>query len=349
MEYRQLGNSEVKVSVISLGTMTWGEQNTEQEAHAQLDLAVDYGVNLIDAAEMYPVPPRPETQGLTEQYIGTWLNKSGNRQKVLVATKAAGPSRKLVQAAHLRGGKTRFDRANLEAALDGSLKRLNTDYVDLYQLHWPDRTTNHFGDLGYTHVENEDTVPIEETLEILDGFIKAGKVRYIGLSNETPWGINQFLKLAENKGLARVVSVQNPYNLLNRTFEIGNAEISIRDQVSLLAYSPLAFGALSGKYLNGAKPVGARLTLWERFARYKGSAPENAIAAYVNLALQHSLDPSQLAIAYVNSRRFLTSTIIGATNLVQLKNDIESIHLKLSDEVLTAIEEIHDLYPNPCP
>lgn len=349
MEYRQLGNTDTKVSVITLGTMTWGEQNTESEAHAQLDLALDYGINLIDAAEMYPVPPKPETQGLTEQYIGTWLNKSGNRDKLLVATKAAGPSRKLTQAAHLRGGKTRFDRENLEAALDGSLRRLNTDYVDLYQLHWPDRTTNHFGELGYHHVENEDTVPIEETLEILDGFVKAGKVRHIGLSNETPWGISQFLKFAENKGLAKVVSVQNPYNLLNRTFEVGNAEVAIREKVGLLAYSPLAFGALTGKYLNGAKPAGARLTLWERFARYKGSAPENAIAAYVNLARKHDLDPAQLAIAFANRQSFLTSTIIGATNLAQLKTDIESVNITLSAEILAEIDEIHDLYPNPCP
>jgi len=349
MEYRQLGNTDIKVSVISLGTMTWGEQNTEAEAHAQLDLAVDYDVNLIDAAEMYPVPPKPETQGLTERYIGTWLNKNGNRQKVLVATKAAGPSKKLIQAKHLRDGNTRFDRANLEAALHGSLERLQTDYIDLYQLHWPDRTTNHFGELGYRHVENEDTVPIEETLEILDGFVKAGKVRYIGLSNETPWGINQFLKLAENKGLARIVSVQNPYNLLNRTYEVGNAEISIREQVSLLAYSPLAFGALTGKYLYGTQPAGARLTLWERFGRYKGGAPEYAINAYFELAKQHGIDPAQLAIAYANSRPFLTSTIIGATNLDQLKTDIESISVKLSDEVLEAIEQIHEVHPNPCP
>ncbi|MBE0471107.1 MAG: NADP(H)-dependent aldo-keto reductase [Methyloprofundus sp.] len=349
MEYRPLGNTDTKVSVISLGTMTFGEQNTEKDAHAQLDLAVDYGINLIDAAEMYPVPPKPETQGLTEQYIGAWLNKKDHRQKVLLATKAAGPSRKLGQAAHLRDGKTKFDRNNLEAALEASLKRLKTDYIDLYQLHWPDRSTNHFGELGYTHVENEDTVPIEETLEILDGFVKSGKVRYIGLSNETPWGINQFLKLAENKGLARVVSVQNPYNLLNRTFEIGNAEVAIREQVSLLAYSPLAFGALTGKYLNGAQPADARLTLWDRFARYKGGAPESAINGYVEIAKKHDMDPAQLAIAYVNSRRFLTSTIIGATSLTQLKTDIESINISLSDEVLAEIEAIHAAHPNPCP
>jgi len=349
MLYRPLGKTDTQVSIITLGTMTWGEQNTENEAHAQLDLAVDHGVNLIDAAEMYPVPPRPETQGLTETYLGTWLKKAGNREKVLVATKAVGPSLKLIQAAHIRGGKTRHDRPNLEAALNDSLKRLQTDYIDLYQLHWPDRTTNHFGVLGYEHVADENAVPIEETLSILDGFVKAGKIRHIGLSNETPWGVNQFINIAERTGLSRVVSIQNPYNLLNRTFEIGNAEVAIRDQVGLLAYSPLAFGALTGKYLNGARPEGARLSRWERFKRYNGEIPEKAIAAYVQLARDHGLDPAQLALAYVNTRPFLTSNIIGATTLEQLKANLASVEVTLSDEVLTGIEQIHLAHPNPCP
>lgn len=349
MQYRKLGQTDIDVSVIALGTMTWGEQNSEAEAHAQLDYAVDRGVNLIDAAEMYPVPPKPETQGLTERYIGMWLSKSGKRDKVLVATKVAGPSRKLAQAAHIRGGKTKFDRANIEAALNDSLQRLQTDYVDLYQLHWPDRTTNHFGELGYSHVEDEDTVPIAETLQVLSDLVKAGKIRHIGLSNETPWGVGQFLNIAKEQGLERVVSIQNPYNLLNRSFEIGNAEIAIREQVGLLAYSPLAFGALTGKYLNGAQPAGARLTLWERFARYKAPAAEHAISQYVALAREHGLDPAQLALAYVNSRRFVSSNIIGATNLDQLKTNIDSIDLTLSDEVLQAIEHIHLQHPNPSP
>lgn len=349
MQYRKLGQTNIDVSVIALGTMTWGEQNSEAEAHAQLDYAVDRGVNLIDAAEMYPVPPKPETQGLTERYIGTWLSQSGKRDKVLVATKVAGPSRKLAQAAHIRGGKTKFDRANIEAALNDSLQRLQTDYVDLYQLHWPDRTTNHFGELGYSHVEDEDTVPIAETLQVLSDLVKAGKIRHIGLSNETPWGVSQFLNIAKDQGLERVVSIQNPYNLLNRSFEIGNAEIAIREQVGLLAYSPLAFGALTGKYLNGAQPAGARLTLWERFARYKAPAAEQAISQYVALAHQHGLDPAQLALAYVNSRRFVTSNIIGATNLDQLKTNIDSIDLTLSAEVLQAVEHIHLQHPNPSP
>ena len=237
MEYRKLGNTDIDISLITLGTMTWGEQNTEAEAHAQLDYAVAHGINLVDAAEMYPVPPRPETQGSTERYIGSWLAKPGNRSKLLIATKAAGPSTgRLAQARHIRGGNTRLDRANLEAALHGSLQNLQTDVIDLYQLHWPDRSTNHFGQLGYQHVADEDSVPILETLTVLDEFVRAGKVRHVGLSNETPWGISQFLKLAETTGLARVVSVQNPYNLLNRTFEIGLAEQAIREKVGLLAY-----------------------------------------------------------------------------------------------------------------
>ncbi|MBH2002334.1 MAG: NADP(H)-dependent aldo-keto reductase [Moraxellaceae bacterium] len=349
MQYRKLGQTDIDVSVIALGTMTWGEQNSEEEAHAQLDYAVERGVNLIDTAEMYPVPPKPETQGLTEKYIGTWLKQSKKRDQVLIATKVVGPSRKLTQATHFRSGQTKLDRANIEAAVNDSLQRLQTDYIDLYQLHWPDRSTNHFGELGYSHVENEDTVPIQETLIVLADLIKAGKVRHIGLSNETPWGVSQFLKYSENLGLPRVVSIQNPYSLLNRSFEIGNAEVAIREQVGLLAYSPLAFGALTGKYLDGAQPAGARLTLWERFARYKNQASEDAIRRYVELARQHQLDPAQLALAYVNSRRFVTSNIIGATNLDQLKTNIDSIDLELRDELIQAIEQIHLSHPNPAP
>ncbi|ENX37288.1 NADP(H)-dependent aldo-keto reductase [Acinetobacter courvalinii] len=349
MQYRKLGQTDIDVSVIALGTMTWGEQNSESEAHEQLDYAVEHGVNLIDTAEMYPVPPKPETQGLTEQYIGTWLKQSQKRDQVLIATKVVGRSGKLSQASHFRSGQTKLDRANIETALHDSLKRLQTDYVDLYQLHWSDRSTNHFGELGYTHVENEDTVPILETLTVLSELVQAGKIRHIGLSNETPWGVSQFLKYSESLGLARVVSIQNPYNLLNRSFEIGNAEIAIREQVGLLAYSPLAFGALTGKYLDGAQPAGARLSLWERFARYKGQASEDAIRRYVALAKQYDLDPAQLALAYVNSRRFVTSNIIGATNLNQLKTNIESIDLQLADEVIQGIEQIHQAHPNPAP
>lgn len=348
MLFRPLGNTDLHVSVIALGTMTWGQQNTEAEAHAQLDYATANGVNFIDTAEMYPVPPTAETQGLTERYIGTWLQKSGQRDQVILATKAAGPSRRL-PITHIRNGKTKHDFANLELALNNSLQRLQTDYIDLYQLHWPDRTTNYFGALGYEHVDDEDTVSIEETLSALDRLVKAGKIRHIGLSNETPWGVSEFVKIAERTGLARVVSIQNPYSLLNRTFEIGNAEVAIRDKVGLLAYSPLGFGALTGKYLNNAQPEGARLTLWDRFDRYNGPIAERAIRQYVDLAQVHGLDPAQLALAHVNSRRFVTSNIIGATNLQQLKTNIDSVYVELSDEVLAGIQSIHAQHPNPSP
>lgn len=349
MQYRKLGKTDLDVSVIALGTMTFGEQNTEQEAHTLIDYAVGEGVNLLDAAESYPVPPRPETQGQTERFIGSWLKKTGKRNEVLLATKVAGPSRGLAHSSHIRAGKTRHNRENIETALHDSLQRLQVDHVDLYQLHWPDRSTNYFGQLGYQHVEDEESIAITETLQVLDDLVKAGKIRHIGLSNETPWGVSKFVHIAEQLGLARIVSIQNPYNLLNRTFEIGNAEVSIREDVGLLAYSPLAFGHLSGKYLNGAQPEGARVTRWERFGRYKGENAEKATALYVDLARQYGLDPSQLALAYVNGRRFVTSNIIGVTKLEQLKINLGSVDIVLNDEVLAAIEHIHKLYPNPSP
>lgn len=349
MRYRKLGTSDIEVSLIALGTMTWGEQNTEQEAHAQLDYATEQGINFIDAAELYPVPPKAETYGLTERYIGTWLAKSQQRDQVILASKVAGPAAANGGTDHIRAGKTRHNKANIEQALHDSLKRLKTDYIDLYQLHWPDRSTNFFGQLGYRHLEDEVSTPILETLQVLDDLVKAGKIRHIGLSNETPWGMSQFLQLAEKHDLARIVSIQNPYNLLNRTFEVGNAEIAIREQVGLLAYSPLAFGHLTGKYLNGALPEGARITKWQRFGRYKSENATKATQLYVDLANAHELDPAQLALAYVNQQRFVTSNIIGATNLEQLKTNIESIHLHLTDEILIEIEKIHQLYPNPSP
>jgi len=348
MQYRQLGNSGIKVSTIALGTMTWGEQNTEADAHAQLDLAVDYGVNFIDAAEMYPVPPKPETQGLTERYLGSWLKASGRRDKLVIATKAAGPARLPHQPRHVRGGETHFDRKGLSEALHGSLQRLQPDYIDLYQLHWPDRTVNCFGRLNYTHIE-EHTIPIEETLTVLGGFVKEGKIRHIGVSNETPWGVAQFLKIAEKLDLPRIATIQNPYNLLNRTYEIGLSEFAFREQVGLLAYSPLAFGVLTGKYLHGARPAGARLSLFERFVRYNNPQAEKAAQEYVALARKHNLDPSHLALAYVNSRPFLTSNIIGATTLDQLTSNLRSIHLTLNEKILAEIEAIHVRHPNPAP
>lgn len=349
MHYRSLGHTDLQVSLICLGSMTWGEQNCAAEAHQQLDAAFAAGVNFIDTAEMYSVPPRPETYGETERIIGTWLKRRNNRRQVVLATKAAGPARLLPQAAHVRGGLAHFDRNNLEQALHGSLERLQTDYIDLYQLHWPDRSTNHFGRLGYTPVEDEYTVPILETLEVLGDFVQAGKVRYVGVSNETPWGVMRFLQLAEQHGLPRIVSIQNPYNLLNRTYEIGLAEISHRERVGLLAYSPLGFGVLSGKYLDGARPAGARLTLFERFARYNSPQAEQATRAYVQLAREHGLDPAQLALAYVNSRPFVTSNIIGATALAQLHSNLGSIDVQLTPEILQTIDEFQQTWPNPSP
>ncbi|HWX01357.1 NADP(H)-dependent aldo-keto reductase [Collimonas sp.] len=349
MQYRELGHSNLKVSLITLGTMTWGEQNSEAEAHAQIELALAHGVNLIDTAEMYPVPPRAETQGLTERYLGSWLKKSGKRDQVMIATKATGPARKPHNPRHVRGGINNFDRKGLTEALNGSLERLQTDYVDLYQLHWPDRSVNCFGTLNYNHIADEETVPIEETLTILADFIKAGKVRHIGISNETPWGIAQFLRAAEKYDLPRVVSIQNPYSLLNRTFEIGHSEFAYREQVGLLAYSPLAFGVLSGKYLDGARPAGGRLTLFERFSRYTNPQVSRIIGDYVTLAKKHNLDPAQMALAFVNSRGFLTSNIIGATTMEQLQSNLDSVNLTLDEEILREIEAIHSRQPNPAP
>lgn len=345
MEYRKLGRTDIEVSVICLGTMTWGEQNTEAEAHAQLDAALAAGVNFIDTAEMYPVPPKAETYTLTEQYIGRWLNQRGRRDDIVLASKVASRSDWMD---YIRGGQNCLDRANIEQALHDSLKRLQTDYLDLYQLHWPDRNTNYFGELGYTHRPG-NSVPIEETLRVLADLVAAGKVRHVGLSNETPWGVMEFLRLAEQCGLPRVVSVQNPYSLLNRTFEIGLAEVAHREDCGLLAYSPLGFGVLSGKYLHGQRPADGRVTLYERFSRYSNAQAEAATEAYVALAHEHGLDPAQMALAFVNSRPFVTSNIIGATTLAQLQSNLASADLQLSEAVLDGIEAIHQRQPNPAP
>ncbi len=346
MQYRTLADTDLKVSALCLGTMTFGEQNDEREAHAQLDYALAHGINFIDSAEMYPVPPRAGTQGLTETYIGTWLAARRCRDRVVLASKVAGPGDELH---YLRGGNPRLDRRNVLAALDASLRRLQTDYLDLYQVHWPARHTNFFGRLGYTPEPEPDATPIGETLEALAEAVRAGKVRHIGISNETPWGVMRYLEIAQREGLPRIVSVQNPYNLLNRTFEIGLAEIAHREAVGLLAYSPLAFGVLSGKYLGGTQPPGARLTLFERFQRYSNPQGEAATRAYVELARDNGLDPAQMALAFVNTRGFLTSTIIGATHLEQLAADIAGIGIELSLAVLEGIEAIHREHPNPCP
>ena len=346
MHYRPLGSTDIRVSELCLGTMTFGEQNTEADAFEQLDRAVAAGINFIDTAEMYPVPPMAETQGLTETYIGNWLAARGHRDSLILATKVAGPADWMP---HPRGASGRLDRPNIEAALNASLRRLRTDYVDLYQLHWPDRDTNYFGKLGYQHSEPDNSVPILETLGVLDDLVKAGKIRHVGLSNETPWGTMHALALAERHGLPRVVSIQNPYNLLNRSFEIGLAEVAIREQCGLLAYSPLAFGMLSGKYEHGARPEGARLTLYARFDRYSNPEAVAATDRYLAIARRHGLDPSQMALAWVTSRPFVTSNIIGATSMAQLEINLASTDVELSDEVINEIEAAHQVQPNPSP
>ena len=346
MDYRQLGRTGLKVSSLCLGTMTFGEQNSETDGHAQMDYAFERGINIFDAAEIYPVPPKPETQGRTEAIIGTWFAARGLRDKVMIATKVAGRGK--MTWLRKDEAKTRHSEAQINAAVEASLKRLKTDYIDLYQLHWPDRPMRIFEGHDYLHLEG-DAHPIDEILGVLAKLVTSGKVRFIGLSNETPWGVMSFLKAAEQHGLPRIVSIQNAYNLVNRSFETGLSEIFYREQVSLLAYSPLGQGYLSGKYEGGALPPGSRKTLFNRLGRYeKGNGPR-AISTYIELARKHGLDPAQMAIAFAVSRPFVTSTIIGATTLEQLKSDIAAAELTLPDNVVEDIEQIHLDYPNPCP
>lgn len=326
--------------------MTFGEQNTEAEGHEQMDYALDQGINFLDAAEMYSIPPSPETQGSTERIIGTWMKNRGNRDQVIVATKIVGPGKAFL---HIRNP-LHINREQILQAIEGSLKRLQTDYVDLYQIHWPERNNNRFGQRGYVHDPNdpwEDN--LLEVLQTMDELIKAGKIRHFGLSNETPWGLMRFIYLAKMHGLTHCVSIQNPYSLLNRTFEIGLAEIAIREQSGLLAYSPLAFGKLSGKFLKGTDEPGARLNRFKQYTRYNSPQAEEAIRRYVAIADDHGLSAAQMALAFVNTRPFVTSNIIGATTMTQLKENIGSINITLPEEVLRAIEAVHNAIPNPAP
>jgi len=346
MEYRNLGNTNLKVSLICLGTMTWGEQNTEDDGFSQMDFALDHGVNFFDTAELYSVPPRKETWGSTEKIIGNWLESRKCRDKVIIASKVTGRS----GMKWFRNKETRLNEEQIDSAIEGSLKRLKTDYIDLYQLHWPDRKANFFGKLGYEHEDELDFIEIKTQLEILDKHVKSGKIRYIGLSNETPWGAMKFLSIADQYKLPRVVSVQNPYSLLNRSYEVGMAEISMRENCGLLAYSPLAFGMLTGKYDNGAKPNGARLTLFgDMFTRYTKPKGLKYSEKFNDLAKKNNFTPTQMALAFVNSRKFLTSNIIGATDMNQLEENIKSVEIKLSSEVIEEIELIHNENPYPCP
>lgn len=347
MEYRKLGKTDIDVSKICLGTMTFGEQNTEAQAFEQLDYALENGVNFIDCAEMYPVPPRPETCGRTEEFIGNWLAQRGTRDQVVLATKVTGRGSANSGVGHIRGG-PRLNREQIFTACDASLTRLKTDYIDLYQVHWPERQANFFGKLGYEH-SDDDGIAISETLDALQQLVTAGKVRHIGLSNETPWGMHRYLRLAAHGNKPRVASIQNPYSLLNRTFEVGLAEMAIREQCGLLAYSPLAFGTLSGKYLNGQRPDGARLTLFDRFQRYTNARAVAATEAYVSLAREFALDPAQMALAFVTQQPFVTSNIIGATTMEQLRSNIASAGIVLTAEQLEAINAIHSENPNPAP
>lgn len=346
MHYHRIPHSSLEISTLGLGTMTFGEQNSEADAHAQLDYAFSQGINLIDVAEMYPVPPRPETQGLTERYVGSWQARRGNREKLIIASKISGPVRN--NDAAIRANQA-LDRKNIRDALHQSLTRLQTDYLDLYQVHWPQRATNCFGTLGYQWTDSQPVITLLETLEALTEFQRAGKIRYIGVSNETAFGVMRYLHLADKHDLPRIVTIQNPYSLLNRSYEVGLAEVSQYEGVGLLAYSCLAMGVLTGKYLNGAKPAGARNTLFNRFTRYSGEQSQQAAAAYVDIARRHGLDPAQMALAFVQRQPFVASTLLGATTLEQLKTNVASAHLTLSAEVLEEIEAVHRIYTYPAP
>lgn len=345
MEKIQLGDSDLAVSKICLGTMTFGEQNTEAEAHSQLDYALERGINFIDTAEMYPVMPRAETQGRTESYIGSWLKKSGKRSEVILATKAAGPSRGI---SWIRNGQSDFDAANLKLAVDSSLQRLQTDYIDLYQLHWPSRNAPIFGAISFDPKKERPHAAIEDTLAALGDLIKAGKIRNIGVSNETSWGVCEFTRQSEARGLPRIVSIQNAYNLVNRSFEAGLDETCFRERVGLLAYSPLAFGQLTAKYIDDPKAAG-RLTkfppTWS--PRYMRASVLEASRRYAELARANSMSPATLALAWCYSRWFVASTIIGATSLQQLQEDIDALAVPLPEEVIASINAIHAEMTNP--
>ena len=348
MQKSILGRTSIEVSKICLGTMTYGRQNTEKEAHLQMDTALEHGVNFFDTAEMYSAPPSAESQGKTEEYIGRWFKSSRKRDQVVLASKVIGRG---FNIPWIREGQSRLNQTNIRAAIEGSLQRLQTDYIDLYQLHWPDREMSLFGKngVGYSRAQNEDAVAFEETLSALQELVDEGKIRSVGLSNESPWGTMKFLELAEQGKGPRMASIQNAYSLLNRSFEVGLAEIALREDCGLLAYAPLAAGTLSGKYLNGAKPAGARRTEFTGQTRYMTANADDAVQAYVDLANKHNIDPSQMALAFVHQQSFVTSTIIGATNQSQLLNTLESIDLTLSDDLMNELQAIHQIYTYPCP
>ena len=346
MKYKTLGNTDLKISLICLGTMTWGEQNTQEEGFEQMAYAVEKEINFFDTAELYAIPPKEKTYGRTEEIIGNWFEKRKNRKKIILASKIAGPG-----LPWIRGGGSQYSEKSIESALHESLKRLKTDYIDLYQLHWPERNTNYFGKLDYKHKENERSWNnFENILKVMKKFIDQGKIRYIGLSNETPWGFSKFLQIAKEQNLPKIISVQNPYNLVNRTYEIGMSEISIREKSGLLAYSPLAIGYLTGKYRNKQIPKNSRLDLfYDNYPRYHNSRTYDAVDEYFKIAKKYKLSLAQLSLAFVNSRDFLTSNIIGATSMEQLKENIDSIKISLNQKIIEEINLVHENNPNPAP
>ena len=346
MNYKKLGSTDIDVSTICLGTMTWGEQNSKADGFEQMDYAIDNGVNFWDTAEIYAIPMREETYGETENIIGEWFKKTKMRDKVILATKVSGPTSK----EYIRGGGCSYDKKSMSEALEKSLKRMQTDYIDLYQLHWPERNTNFFGKQGYEHDSNEKNwIAFEEILENLKKFVDAGKIRYVGLSNETAWGLSKCLELSKLKNLPKMMAVQNPYNLLNRTYEVGLAEISVREQSGLLAYSPLAFGYLTGKYRNNNMPKGSRIDLFKDFTRYNNENSIKAIEEYYKISQKFNLDFAQMSIKFCEIQPFVTSVIIGATTMQQLKTNVESVNVKLNNEIIYEINEVQKIYPNPCP
>lgn len=347
MKYNKLGNTTLEVSEICLGTMTFGEQNAEAEAHLQLDYAVDHEVNFIDTAEMYAVPGRKETQGLTEKYIGSWIKSSGKRDKVILATKVTGPSSGLSYISDLNLG---FNKARMDEALENSLSRLQTDHIDLYQLHWPERNNNRFSQRGWDHtIEENWQYNFDEVINTLNGYIQEGKIKHFGLSNESPWGVMKYLQEADQLSLARPVSIQNPYGLLNRTYEIGLAEISSRERIGLLAYSPMAFGLLSGKYHRKEDTESDRLNKFKQMARYNSEQSYEAVSEYLKVAESYDMSLATMSLAYLRSKPWITSTIIGATNMDQLAENIDSAKIKLEKDWLNEIDAIHKTIPNPAP
>ena len=342
MKYTTFPHTDIKVSKLCLGTMTWGNQNTQDEGFEQMDYALDQGINFFDTAELYPVPAQKETYAETERIIGNWFQKTGNRDKVVLASKIAGPGD---YTAHIRTNG--FSPEALKDAVNQSLKRLKTDYIDLYQLHWPERTTNTFGTRDYKHTDDGWKDNFNEILHTLDSIIKSGKIRHIGISNEKAWGTMRYLEESKANNLPRMITVQNAYSLINRVFEGDMAEIALRENIGLLAYSPMAFGVLSGKYINGTDSDSSRLNLFPRFSRYSSKQSTEATKAYLKIAKEHELKPSQMALAFVTERPFVTSNIIGATTMNQLKENIDSIHINLKKDVLDEIEEVHSRIPNP--